>query len=94
MKNLFPFLPLKTERLIMKQTSPEDIELILKMDKQKDTQAYLGGIKEYTRQEKETNPILKEAYEARIMKAKNYIKELEEIYIKQKTIQYELHPLE
>lgn len=52
MKNLFPFLPLKTERLIMKQTSPEDIELILKMDKQKDTQAYLGGIKEYTRQER------------------------------------------
>lgn len=39
------------------------------------------------RQEKETNPILKEAYEARIMKANNYIKELEEIYIKQKTIQ-------
>ena len=38
-------LPLKTNRLIIKQTSCIDIDLILKMDKQEETQKFLGGIK-------------------------------------------------
>lgn len=45
-------LPLETERLIIKQTTEEDIELILKMDKQAQTQLFLGGIKNKTKEER------------------------------------------
>lgn len=54
MKNekLIVLLPLETERLIIKPTSVEDIELIIKLDKQEVTQKYLGGIKNKTREER------------------------------------------
>ena len=45
-------LPLKTNRLIIKQTSCIDIDLILKMDKQEETQKFLGGIKNKTKEER------------------------------------------
>lgn len=45
-------LPLKTERLIIRQTSVEDVDMLLKMDKQEITQAFLGGIKNKTREER------------------------------------------
>lgn len=45
-------LPLKTERLIIKKTSLDDIDLILKMDQQEITQKYLGGIKNKTKEER------------------------------------------
>jgi ribosomal-protein-alanine N-acetyltransferase len=45
-------LPLETERLIIKPTTEEDIELILKMDKQAQTQLFLGGIKNKTKEER------------------------------------------
>lgn len=49
---MISLLPLETERLIIKPTSIDDIDLILKMDKQKDTQKYLGGVKDQTREER------------------------------------------
>ena len=54
MKNekFIDLLPLETERLIIKPTSVEDIELMLKLDKQETTQKYLGGIKNKTREER------------------------------------------
>lgn len=51
-KKFISILPLKTKRLIIRPTSIEDIDLILKMDKQEITQAYLGGIKNKTREER------------------------------------------
>ena len=45
-------LPIETDRLIIKGTSKEDVELLLKMDKQEETQRYLGGIKNKTREER------------------------------------------
>ena len=45
-------LPLKTNRLIIKQTSCIDIDLILKMDKKEETQKFLGGIKNKTKEER------------------------------------------
>lgn len=45
-------LPLETERLIIKTTTTEDIDLILKMDKQENTQKHLGGVKNKTREER------------------------------------------
>jgi ribosomal-protein-alanine N-acetyltransferase len=53
MKNkLLDFLPLETDRLIIIPTSINDIDLILKMDKQEVTQKFLGGIKHKTKEER------------------------------------------
>ena len=45
-------LPLKTERLTIRKVSTDDVNLMLKMDKQEITQKYLGGIKNKTRDER------------------------------------------
>ena len=45
-------LPICTERLQLIKTSVDDIDLILKMDKQDNTQKYLGGIKDKSRDER------------------------------------------
>ncbi len=45
-------LPLKTERLIIRKVSTDDVDLMLKMDKQENTQKYLGGVKNKTREER------------------------------------------
>ncbi len=45
-------LPIETERLYLRPTDVEDIDLILKMDKQEVTQTFLGGIKNKTREER------------------------------------------
>ena len=45
-------LPLYTERLMVIETSKDDIDLILKMDKQEVTQRYLGGVKNKSREER------------------------------------------
>ena len=45
-------LPIYTERLKIVKTSIEDIDLILKMDKQEDTQKFLGGVKNKSREER------------------------------------------
>ena len=54
MKNqeLINLLPIKTERLIIKDTSIDDIEMLMKMDKQEQTQKFLGGIKNKTKVDK------------------------------------------
>lgn len=54
MKNekFISLLPLETERLIINPTSKNDIDLILKMDKQEETQKFLGGIKNKTYEER------------------------------------------
>ena len=46
------FLPIYTERLKLMETSIDDIDLILKMDKQEDTQKYLGGVKNKSREDR------------------------------------------
>ena len=51
-KQLLNLLPIETERLIIKSTSLEDVDLLLKMDKQVETQKYLGGIKNKTKEER------------------------------------------
>lgn len=45
-------LPIYTKRLVIVNTSVDDINLILKMDKQEETQKYLGGIKNKSREER------------------------------------------
>ena len=45
-------LPIYTERVKIMETSIDDIDLILKMDKQESTQKYLGGIKDKSREER------------------------------------------
>ena len=45
-------LPIQTKRLILRKTTIQDIDLILKMDKQILTQKYLGGIKNKTKEER------------------------------------------
>lgn len=45
-------LPIFTERLKIVYTSINDIDLIMKMDKQDCTQKYLGGIKNKSREER------------------------------------------
>ena len=45
-------LPIYTERLMIIETSKDDIDLILKMDKQEVTQRYLGGVKNKSREER------------------------------------------
>lgn len=54
MKNelFISMLPLKTKRLIIRRTSTDDVDMILKMDKQEVTQTFLGGIKNKTREER------------------------------------------
>ena len=54
MKNklFISLLPIETERLIIKSSSIKDIDLILKMDNQETTQAYLGNIKTKSREER------------------------------------------
>ena len=49
MNNIFPT---ETERLIIRKTSVDDVDLILKQDKQEPTQRFLGGIKNKTREER------------------------------------------
>ena len=49
MNNIFP---VETERLIIRKTSIEDVDLILKQDKQEQTQKFLGGVKNKTREER------------------------------------------
>ena len=46
------FIPVKTERLVIRKTLLKDVDLLLKMDKQEVTQKYLGGIKNKTRKER------------------------------------------
>ncbi len=53
-KMFISLLPFNTERLIIRKTSIEDVDMILKMDKQEETQKYLGGIKNKTREERLT----------------------------------------
>ena len=43
--------PVETKNLIIKKTVVEDVDLLLKMDKQEETQRFLGGIKDNTREE-------------------------------------------
>lgn len=54
MKNklFIDLLPFKTERLFIRPIGEDDINLILKMDKQETTQEFLGGIKNKTRDER------------------------------------------
>ena len=54
MKNklFISLLPLYTERLIIRPTSINDVDLMLKMDKQEVTQRFLGGVKNKTREER------------------------------------------
>ena len=52
MKNILDFLPISTDRLVLKQTDIFDIDLIMKMDKQEETQLYLGGVKNKTEAER------------------------------------------
>ncbi|MEE3343032.1 MAG: GNAT family protein [Bacilli bacterium] len=54
MKNrlLISLLPLETKRLIIRATTTDDVDMILKMDKQEITQTFLGGIKNNTREER------------------------------------------
>lgn len=75
MKNkiLIEILPIETERLIIKPTSIDDIDLILKMDKQEHTQLFLGGIKQKTKKE-------------RIQFLENKYKQLENGYISSLTV--------
>ena len=49
MNNIFP---VETERLIIRKTTFDDVDLILKQDKQEQTQKFLGGIKNKTRKER------------------------------------------
>ena len=53
-KKLISLLPLKTKRLVIRPTLIEDVDLISKMDKQEITQAFLGGIKNKTKEERIT----------------------------------------
>jgi len=51
-QTILNILPLKTERLILRITTLNDVNLLLKMDKQKQTQKFLGGIKNKTKEER------------------------------------------
>ena len=54
MKNtiILNLLPIKTTRLTLKKLSLDDVDMLLKMDKQEETQKYLGGIKNKTKDER------------------------------------------
>ena len=45
-------LPIKTERLTIRKITLDDVDLLLKMDKQEETQRFLGGVKNKTREER------------------------------------------
>ena len=51
-KEYIELFPISTERLIIRLCQLEDVELLLKTDKQEETQKYLGGIKDKTREER------------------------------------------
>jgi len=51
-KIFISLLPFKTERLIIRKISISDVDMILKIDKQEETQKYLGGIKNKTKEER------------------------------------------
>lgn len=51
-KKFINLFPLETERLIIKFTTLNDVSLLLKMDKQKMTQLYLGGVRNKTKEER------------------------------------------
>lgn len=46
------FIPLYTKRLIVRKTVIDDVDLLLKLDKQEFTQLYLGGVKNKTYEER------------------------------------------
>ena len=54
MKNniILNLLPIKTSRLTLKKLSLDDVDLLLKTDKQEETQKYLGGVKNKTKDER------------------------------------------
>ena len=54
MKNklFISMLPLEIERLIIRIVSTDDVDMILKMDKQEKTQFFLGGVKNKTKEER------------------------------------------
>lgn len=54
MKNniILNLLPIKTNRLTLKKLSLADVDLLLKTDKQEETQKYLGGVKNKTKDER------------------------------------------
>lgn len=51
-EKMISFLPIETERLIIRETVMEDVDLLLKLDKQEITQKFLGGIKNKTKDER------------------------------------------
>lgn len=51
-ESLLTYFPAKTPRLTIKETTTEDVDLLLKMDKQEVTQKYLGGTKNKTKEER------------------------------------------
>lgn len=51
-KTFISLLPLTTKRLIIRVISENDIDLLIKLDKQEKTQKYLGGIKNKTKEER------------------------------------------
>ncbi len=51
-KELLKLLPIETKRLVIKKTTLDDVELLLKLDKQEETQKNLGGIKNKTKEER------------------------------------------
>jgi len=46
-------LPIKTDRLIIRKISKDDVEFLLKTDKQENTQLYLGGIKDKSKEDRQ-----------------------------------------
>lgn len=46
------FLPLYSDRLIINKTTEDDVDLLLKTDKQEETQKFLGGVKNKTEEER------------------------------------------
>lgn len=57
-------LPLNTERLLIRNTILDDVDILLKMDKQEITQKYLGGIKNKSKEERLT--FLKKKIESKV----------------------------
>lgn len=52
-KNIFlNLLPIRTKRLTIQRLSLDDVDMLLKIDKQELTQKYLGGIKNKTKEER------------------------------------------
>ncbi len=51
-KQFIDLLPIETERVYLRPSGVEDVDLMLKMDKQEETQEFLGGIKDRSREER------------------------------------------